>query len=104
MKNWLLISILALAIFSCKKEDPELPCEEENFGALEVTNTRGEAYDFYLAGAFQRKIEAGEVVSFTKVPAFNLAWEARESSWIISQDIRQGNVEVLQCKYVEMDF
>lgn len=104
MKKLLFITLVALTFFACKKEDPELPCETENFGALEVTNTQSEAYDFYIAGTFQRKIEAGEVVAFAKVPAFNLAWEARESSWFISQDIRQGSVEVLPCKYVEMGF
>jgi len=104
MKKLLFTTLVALTFFACKKEDPELPCEIENFGALEVTNTQSEAYDFYIAGVFQRKIKAGEVVAFAKVPAFNFAWEARESSWIISQDIRQGSVEVLQCKYVEIYF
>ncbi len=60
---------------------------------LDTPGGQSEAYDFYIAGVFQRKIEAGEVVAFGKVPAFNLAWEARESSWFINQDIRQGSAD-----------
>jgi len=102
----MLFSFLAIIILAgCEKEEtPLLPCEVDNFGSMEFTNSKSEAYNLYMDGAFQKTIQAGETATLLKVPARTFAWEAKEVNFLIDQDIRSGTVEVEQCKHRIVSF
>lgn len=103
--TFLAIVILAGILAGCEKEETTpLPCEVDNFGSMEFTNTRAEAYNLYMDGAFQRTIQAGETANLLKVPARTFTWEAKEVNFLIDQDIRTGIVEVEQCKHRQVSF
>ena len=95
MKHLLLVLIVLSTLYftNCLEKEP---CEEDNFGWVEVSNTSVFTYSIKINGKDMGSVLSGGTRDF-KIPASRIAYVVAERSSMISSTVEK-TIGVLACE------
>jgi hypothetical protein len=70
------------------------PCEEEQWGHLQVSNTQNDSYDFYIDDDFRARFNPGQTLIFEQLPVGEYDLKALE---VDGSKVFELNFDVQKC-------
>lgn len=101
IKKLLLINLLVLILFSCKKKepDPEPICETEKWGTITISNSSSNPYYIYIDDVLKMTLEGGKISTEIKIDEGNSRklYAKQVSGYLLFPTEKTENFNVLRC-------